>query len=123
MYSFVSTNPARLARFWAELMRLPVADGATDDFVMLDFDHEFGLTWLFERVDQAPAAVAPISLDLGTESGTGWAELAERAVSLGAERVADREVDGVRWIELRDPDGNRFRVFGPRPEVRESTTL
>ncbi|MEV8029772.1 hypothetical protein AB0O43_18055 [Cellulosimicrobium funkei] len=30
-------------------------------------------------------------------------------------RVAEHEESGVRWIDMRDPDGNRFRVFAPRP--------
>ena len=52
MYFFFSPDPARLARFWADLMQLPVAEGATDDLVLLDFNHEVGRqTWIFERQD------------------------------------------------------------------------
>jgi hypothetical protein len=40
---------------------------------------------------------------------------ADRAEGLGARRVADHEVDGVRWVELRDPKNNMFRIFAPRP--------
>ena len=33
---------------------------------------------------------------------------------LGSE--PDHEVDGVRWVEFRDPENNTFRIFAPRPD-------
>lgn len=116
MYSFFSPNPTPLARFWAELMGLPVADGATEDLVMLDLDHEVAeQTWIFERRDATTGPTAPVALDIGSQDESSWAAVAERAEDLGAKRVADREEGGVRWVEMTDPDGNRFRVFAPRP--------
>ena len=116
MYSFFSPNPGRLAQFWADLMQLPVAEGATDDLVMLDFNHEVGpQTWIFERREAAGQPVAPVGLDIGSQAEDTWRQVAERAETLGARRVADLEENGVRWVEMTDPDGNRFRVFGPRP--------
>ncbi|WP_106586434.1 VOC family protein [Murinocardiopsis flavida] len=44
-----------------------------------------------------------------------WAEQADRVAALGAERVSDNEQDRVRWVEFRDPEGNTFRIFAPRP--------
>lgn len=41
---------------------------------------------------------------------------ADRVEALGAERVSDNEEEGVRWVVLRDPEGNKFRIFVPRPE-------
>lgn len=116
MYSFFTSNPTALASFWADLMGLPVADGATEDLVMLDFDHEVAAqTWIFERRDADAGPTAPIALDIGSQDESSWALVADRAEELGANRVADREEDGVRWVEMTDPDGNRFRVFAPRP--------
>jgi catechol 2,3-dioxygenase-like lactoylglutathione lyase family enzyme len=115
MYSFFSPDPNRLARFWADLMQLPVAEGTTDDLVMLDFNHQVSpQTWIFQRQDVGSKAVAAISLDIGSQDEGTWTQVATRAEELGAERVADREETGVRWIEMKDPDGNRFRVFAPR---------
>ncbi|MEJ5913709.1 VOC family protein [Pseudokineococcus sp. 1T1Z-3] len=121
MYSFFTSDPARLARFWGERMQLPVALGATDDLVMLDLNHAVArATWIFERVEDATAGTAPVGLELGVATGadgaTSWTDVADRAELLGATRVAQREVEGVLWIEMRGPDGNRFRVFGPRPQ-------
>jgi catechol 2,3-dioxygenase-like lactoylglutathione lyase family enzyme len=119
MYTFTSPDQRRLAAFWAELMGLPLADTWPDDpqaTVFLDFDHEVTpVTWLFEA-GEVGAPSDRLGLDLGTEDGSGWRELADRAEALGASRESEHEQSGARWIVLRDPDGNRFRVFGPRPE-------
>lgn len=117
MYAFYCDQPQRLAAFWAELMDLPVADGATEDFVMLNFHHEVGpVTWLFHRVDAgAPPRANRIGLDISIDDEENWATVADRAEAAGATRVAQHEQDGVRWIEMLDPEGNTFRVFAPRP--------
>nr|WP_281361981.1 VOC family protein [Nakamurella aerolata] len=117
----MSPGPRRLAAFWSELMELPIADGASDDLVMLDFDHEAGpITWIIERSDDVAAGIAPVALDVGSQDETSWREVADRAEGLGAQRIAEHEQESVRWIEMRDPDGNRFRVFAPRPTPAES---
>lgn len=119
MYSLLSPDPQRLASFWSQLMGLPIADGANDDLVMLDFDHEVtSTTWIIQRSTDAPSGPSPVALDLGIENAdeSSWREAADRAEALGAVRVGEQEHDGVRWIDLRDPDGNRFRVFAPRPQ-------
>lgn len=116
MISMKSPDPRRLATFWSELMGLPIADGASDELVMLDFDHEVGpITWILERSDDVARGTAPIALDIGGQEGNAWRGTADRAEELGAVRVAEHEESGVCWIEMRDPDGNRFRVFAPRP--------
>ncbi|NNG37385.1 VOC family protein [Nakamurella aerolata] len=121
MISMMSPGPRRLAAFWSELMELPIADGASDDLVMLDFDHEAGpITWIIERSDDVAAGIAPVALDVGSQDETSWREVADRAEGLGAQRIAEHEQESVRWIEMRDPDGNRFRVFAPRPTPAES---
>ncbi|GAA1936189.1 hypothetical protein GCM10009775_30110 [Microbacterium aoyamense] len=118
MLHFLSPEPRRLARFWSELMRLPIADGATDDLVMLDFDHVVTpTTWIFGRATDAARGRAPLGLDIGVQDADTWADVATRAEALGAERVGEHEDGGIQWIEMNDPDGNRFRVFAPRPEA------
>jgi catechol 2,3-dioxygenase-like lactoylglutathione lyase family enzyme len=114
MFSFRTPDPHRLARFWSELVGLPAADGATDDLVMLDLDHEVGpQTWLFERTDEA-AASDRLGLDLSPHDDEAWRTLAYRAERLGGSRVCDNDQGGVQWVDMHDPEGNRFRVFPPR---------
>lgn len=98
-------------------MGLPLAEGASDEFAMLDFHHERGpITWMFERA--APLEDSPdgrLGLDISLDDEEQWASVADRAQELGALRVSAHEESGVRWIEMRDPDRNPFRVFAPRP--------
>lgn len=120
MISMMSPDPRRLGTFWSELMGLPIAEGASEDLVMLNLDHDAGpLTWILERRENVAVGVAPIALDIGSQDEQTWREVADHAERLGAERVAEHEQDGVRWIEMRDPDSNRFRVFAPRPAAAE----
>lgn len=119
MYAFTSVDPLRLATFWGELMRLPVME-AGEDLVMLDFDHSVDAqTWMFERADTETCGNR-IGLDIGIDDENAWADVADRAEALGAERISQHEESGVRWIVMRDPDGNRFRVFAPRPLSQDS---
>lgn len=116
MYAFRTADTVRLATFWGALMHLPMAPGASPELAMLDFDHEVGpVTWMFEPPDSdEPATRGRIGLDLGGENLDHLAT-ARRAEELGATRVSEHEENGVRWVVMRDPDGNSFRVFAPRP--------
>lgn len=116
MYTFRSRNPRRLAEFWGELMNLPISGPSSAELVMLDFEHEVGpVTWMFELDPAAADEPSRIGLDIGGEGDGDWRDIADRAERAGAARVAEREQGGIRWVEMRDPDGNRFRVFAPRP--------
>jgi catechol 2,3-dioxygenase-like lactoylglutathione lyase family enzyme len=118
MYAFTSPDHHRLAAFWAELMGLPLTSAAPEDpeaTVFLDFDHEVSAhTWLFQHGDPGPPSDR-LGLDIATQHEHDWRDPADRAEALGATRGAERELQGARWIELSDPDGNPFRVFAPRP--------
>ncbi len=119
MYSFKTTDPIKLATFWGHPMDLPLAEGASNELAMLDFNHEHAsVTWLFERIDDVDRSIdSPIGLDIAFEgAGADWAAAGDRAEALAAARLGEHEQAGARWIEMRDPDGNLFRVFGPRPQ-------
>ncbi|MET9256022.1 VOC family protein [Streptomyces sp. NPDC003717] len=74
-----------------------------------------GPTWMFHQpASDLPAGENRLMLDLGGEED--WAEQADRVAALGAERVSGNERDGVRWVVLRDPEGDTFRIFAPRPD-------
>lgn len=118
MYAFRSTDPVRLARFWGRLMDLPLAAGASDQLAMLDFDQQHGpVTWMFEPTTGLEGQGRGwLGLDLTTGQESEWMAVADRAETLGAVRVSHHDEDGIRWIEMRDPDGNPFRVFAPRAQ-------
>jgi hypothetical protein len=69
---------------------------------------------MFVRSDDPSEGRNRLMLDLAGEAA--WLEEAERVERLGARRVADHEVEGVRWVELRDPEENTFRIFAARPQ-------
>ncbi|MDQ8704709.1 VOC family protein [Streptomyces sp. LHD-70] len=114
MYSFDCRDAAALAEFWAGVLIRPVDAGATAAFATIGFEGD-GPTWMFHRpAGELPLGDNRLMLDLG--GGSDWAEQADRVEALGAERVSDNEQDGVRWTVFRDPEGNTFRIFAPRPE-------
>ena len=116
MYAFRTRDPRTLAAFWSGVMDLPISEASTDHLVMLDLDHEFApVTWLFELDDTVGAETPRVSLNITTDDPNAWRDVADRAEHLGAVRRSDNELDGVRWVEMEDPDGNPFRVLGPRP--------
>jgi predicted enzyme related to lactoylglutathione lyase len=112
MYSFDCTDAAGLAGFWGRLLDRPVDEGATSAYATIGFDDD-GPTWMFVRAANVPDGRNRLILDFA--GGPTWQAEADRAEALGAERVAGHEVSGVRWVELRDPEGNTFRIFAPRP--------
>lgn len=113
MYSFDCRDAAALAGFWSRVLERPVDAGATAEYATIGFDDE-GPTWMFVRSEDPGEGRNRLMLDLGGEEN--WREQADRVQGLGATRVAEHEAQGARWIELRDPEENTFRIFGPRPQ-------
>lgn len=113
MYSFDCEDAIRLAGFWSEVTGLPVEAGANAEFAMLG-DSVPGPTWMFHRAQARPDGQNRVILDF--IGGETYRDEAARLEGHGAELIADRVEDGwgVRWVELHDPEGNLFRIFGPR---------
>lgn len=111
MYSFECSDAARLAEFWAKVMGKQVDSGASADYATLDFAAE-GPTWMFVRASGPSQRANRFMLDL---TDSAYEREGERIDGLGAERVSDNEQDGIRWTVFRDPEGNTFRLFAPRP--------
>jgi predicted enzyme related to lactoylglutathione lyase len=113
MYSFDCADAAALAAFWSGVLERPVDDGATREYATIGFEGD-GPTWMFVHSDDPGTGRNRLMLDLG--GGEDWREQADRVEALGARRIAEHEVEGVaRWVELRDPEENTFRIFAPRP--------
>src|ERR1700759_4124802 len=124
MYSFQTADASALADFWGRLLEIPVDGGASARFASLNLNGD-GPTWLFHwpsgGTDDAPRPLAPASdrfmIDLADHrGGVDREKEGTRAEESGATGRVDVEQGGAQWSELRDPDGNLFRIFGPRPE-------
>jgi hypothetical protein len=114
MHSFDCRDAAALAGFWSGVLMRPVDEGATQAFATIGF-HGEGPTWMFHRPQgELPTVHNRLMLDLAGEAD--WAAQADRVETLGAERVSDNEQDSIRWVVFRDPEGNTFRIFAPRPQ-------
>ncbi|HEX6684031.1 MAG TPA: VOC family protein [Candidatus Limnocylindrales bacterium] len=97
-----STDPARLARWWAQVLGLKVVY-ERPDVVALP-----GL--IFERVQERKTAKNRLHFEL--DSDDLGADV-EKLLDMGARHV---EVDPtpVEWVVLADPEGNEFCVLPPR---------
>ena len=113
MYSFDCRDAAALADFWSRVLGRSVDPNATADYATIGFA-EGGPTWMFVRSNDVAEGRNRLMLDLAGEEN--WLQHADRVEQFGATRVAEHEVQGARWVELRDPENNTFRIFGPRPQ-------
>ena len=110
MLEFMCADPLVLSRFWSQLLAVPVDEGATSDYAQLSPESPRA-KWLFVRSDPHGNSdrmlVALTSADL--DADTAW------AVSLGASHEGRHESDGFEWVDMRDPEGNRFTFNAPPP--------
>jgi hypothetical protein len=107
-----TTDPAPLARWWAELLgwRLTYEDdeevvleppaGSPEDGVAPDI--------LFLRVPEPKSVKDRLHIDLRPQDQA--AEVA-RAEAMGATRVDIGQGDDVSWVVLADPEGNEFCIL------------
>lgn len=107
-----STDPAPLARWWAELLGwrityethselvLEPPTGSPEDGVSPDM--------LFLRVPEEKQVKNRVHLDLRPDDQTSEIE---RAEALGAARVDVGQGDDASWVVLADPQGNEFCIL------------
>jgi hypothetical protein len=119
---FDARQPRRLGRFWSQVTGYTVAD-ERDDFVRLRSPspaHAGPRQLLFIRVEDPAPGKNRVHIDLASPALD--AEI-DRLVDLGAMpvdgledgRPRRREGNGIRWVVLRDPEGNEF-CLGADPE-------
>jgi catechol 2,3-dioxygenase-like lactoylglutathione lyase family enzyme len=111
--AFDAGDPRLLGRFWSRVTGYEVVD-ERDEFVRLRAPDGHGVRqMLFLRVDEPTPGKNRVHVDLAAPSPQ---DEVERLVRLGASLV-DRRVDGaphwreangIRWVVLRDPEGNEF---------------
>ncbi|SRX94027.1 hypothetical protein [Ilumatobacter coccineus YM16-304] [Mycobacterium shimoidei] len=107
--TFDCADAAALGRFWSELLHSPLDDGATADFASIGMSADRGSPphLAFVRVPEDKQVKNRVHVDLVADD---LAAAVDRAVELGATRLADRADDSYRWSTLADPEGNEFDI-------------
>ena len=107
-----TTDPALLARWWAELLGWRLTYEEADEVVLEPpvGSPEDGVSpdILFLRVPEPKTVKDRLHIDLRPEDQA--AEVA-RAEALGATRVDIGQGDDKSWVVLADPEGNEFCIL------------
>ncbi|GLZ79478.1 hypothetical protein Afil01_42850 [Actinorhabdospora filicis] len=104
-----ATDPARLARWWGEVLGYElVYEASTYSVIGADKHARPGIC--FVRVDDAKRVKNRLHIDLNPDDRD--AEV-ERLVDMGARHV-DIGQKEVPWVVLADPEGNEFCVLTAR---------
>ncbi len=114
--TFDAADPHRLATFWSEVLGHPIdVEGATAEFASIGFLGPGRKLpgWTFLKVPEPKKAKNRCHPDLVTKDLT--AEVV-RVIDLGATEIGAYEEDGVRWVTLRDPEGNEFCIIAGSEE-------
>jgi hypothetical protein len=100
-----------IAAFWSALLERPVLDGANQFFAMIPASEDRSFPALmFLAVPEPRQSKNRMHLDL---VATDIQAEVERAISLGATKVAEFDEYGTRWTTMTDPEGNVFDVGLP----------
>jgi predicted enzyme related to lactoylglutathione lyase len=103
-------DAARLAEFWAAVLDQAVDDDATGEFASIGLaaSPNVGPAWTFTRVPEGKAVKNRVHPDLVAANLDAEAS---RIIGLGADKKAEYDEGGYRWITLTDPEGNEFDVM------------
>lgn len=111
--TFNCTDAYELSEWWKRLLDyidVPGDPNEPGDPECMILDPRTGHRLLFIEVDDLQDPVGRIHLDLAPIDRTRDEEV-ERVLSLGAREVEDRRLpDGLGWVVLQDPAGNRFCI-------------
>ncbi len=107
-----ATDPARLARWWAEVLGYKITFEAPDEVAIARDEHSSpGL--VFVPVPEPKQVKNRLHIDLNPDDQE--AEV-ERLVDMGARRTDVGQGDDVTWVVLADPEGNEFCVLSAREQ-------
>jgi catechol-2,3-dioxygenase len=109
-----SVDPARLSRWWAEVLGYRILDEDANE-VMVGAGDESHPILFFTRSADSKVGKNRLHLDLSPDDRD--AEV-ERLVNMGARNVDIGQGDR-SWVVLADPEGNEFCVLRSRPEGQE----
>jgi predicted enzyme related to lactoylglutathione lyase len=99
-----SRDPARLARWWAEVLGYHITV-EEPDLVAIAGPLETHPGIAFVPVSEPKAGKNRLHIDLAPDDQA--AEI-ERLVDMGARHVDVGQPDGAGWVVLGDPEGNEF---------------
>jgi predicted enzyme related to lactoylglutathione lyase len=106
-------DPARLARWWAEVLDYRILHEEPDE-VVLGVDQNSNPGLVFVKVPEAKHGKNRLHIDLNPDDRD--AEV-ERLVDMGARHVDVGQGDDVTWVVLADPEGNEFCVLRAREKA------
>lgn len=97
-----------LAEFWAEALGY-VRSGNVGQYVSIRPSNGDGPKIIFQQVDEKKTVKNRVHFDY---SARDIEAEADRLVVLGASRAPGRVIEefGIRWICMRDPEGNEFCI-------------
>ncbi|PCC19704.1 VOC family protein [Brevibacterium aurantiacum] len=96
--------------FWAELLQVDLDEGANEFVASIGGVHNGESTtpgMLFLKIEDRDEGKNPLHIDLDDPH---YPADVERAVALGAEKVAGFAEYGIEWTTLTDPEGNVFDI-------------
>jgi predicted enzyme related to lactoylglutathione lyase len=107
-----ASDPARLARWWAEVLDYRILFETADEVVVGRDENTYpGL--VFVPVPERKTVKNRLHIDLNPDDQD--AEV-ERLVDMGARRVDVGQGEKATWVVLADPEGNEFCVLRARPQ-------
>ena len=104
-----SADPARLSRWWAEVLGYRVLDEDENDVIVGAGKDEYPILY-FSRSNEPKTGKNRLHIDLSPDDRD--AEV-ERLLDMGARHV-DIGQGARRWVVLADPEGNEFCVLRSR---------
>jgi len=105
-----ATDPARLARWWAEVLDYRITYEAPDE-VSIEGEAP-GPSLVFVPAPDMKSNKNRLHIELNPED---QAAEVERLVNMGARHVDVTQGEKATWVVLADPEGNEFCVLRARP--------
>jgi hypothetical protein len=106
-----STDPARLARWWGEVLGYDVAFESTDEVSIQPRCRDSAPSLVFVLVPEGKIGKNRLHIDLNPDDRDGEVE---RLVNMGARQVDGGQSTSDSWTVLADPEGNEFCVLRAR---------
>jgi catechol 2,3-dioxygenase-like lactoylglutathione lyase family enzyme len=109
---FDANDPARVARFWAGVLRRQLGDESFDGVTLLPNDDTEFRIW-FGRTDDEKSGPNQMHFDLTSASLDEQAATVARALELGGRHLDIGQGADADHVVLADPEGNEFCVIPP----------